>query len=242
MAFYFANLKSSIKLPFHILNKQKYPGTAATSTPPAKTTAPVSQPPAQSATPTGFKAFTFSDSGISLSYPATWGSPVTEPSLIDGYTKRGGSNKPDATYAFVIDFTTNKDVEVTLTSSKVLPAANNTAYYTFIQWCTGTNDGKFYKQTLHFTSAAGVDTPSTITCDQGPLTDASKLDDTTIVQLKTKSTAGTVIGDLYTKNLTKEGYPVLRVKDATMKNGEDIKKLLATIKVGNSSSSTSTTH
>jgi hypothetical protein len=52
-----------------------------------------------------------------------------------------------------------------------------------------------------------------------------------IVQLKTKDADGkTVLGDLYTENLSSADFPVVRAKDATMKNSADIKKVLATVK------------
>jgi hypothetical protein len=96
----------------------------------------------------------------------------------------------------------------------------------------GTIDKKFYMQSLHFSSAAGVDSPSTILCDQGPLNDATKLNEKTIVQLKTKDTDGkTVLGDIYTQNLTDTEFTVLRVKDTTMTNADNIKKLLDTVKI-----------
>jgi hypothetical protein len=58
------------------------------------------------------------------------------------------------------------------------------------------------------------------------------------LQQKTKDSAGAVLGDLYTKNLTaNKDIPVLRIKDSTMKNGDDIKKLLATIKVNGTNTS-----
>jgi hypothetical protein len=102
-----------------------------------------------------------------------------------------------------------------------------------LQWCNGTNDNKIYKSVLNFTTANGVSTPSTVSCDQGPLTDATKLTDNTIVQLKTKDATGAVIGDLYTKNLSEASLPVFRIKDATMSNGDNIKLMLPTVKPAN---------
>jgi hypothetical protein len=90
---------------------------------------------------------------------------------------------------------------------------------------------------LHFTTENKIDSPSTVTCDVGPLADASKLDNQTIVQAGTKDASGKVIGDLYTENLTGTDLAVLRAKDATSKNSDNIKALLSTIK----SSASSTT-
>jgi hypothetical protein len=103
----------------------------------------------------------------------------------------------------------------------------------------GTNDNRLYKQTLHFTTANKADTPSTITCDQGPLTDATKIDNSTIVQVGTKDAGGKAIGDLYTENLDDKEFTVVRAKDATSKNSDYIKTLLGTVK--STSNSTSTT-
>jgi hypothetical protein len=255
-------VKSSIKLPFHILNKQKFPGTAAATskTTVVKTTPPVSQPPAESAVPAGFTNYKMDEAKVSFAYPTAWGVPVVTKD--PGFSKRGGTNKTDGTHAFLVNFATNKDVEIALTSSQYLPAtrAGNVAawyYFDYLAWCTGTNDGKIYQQTLHFTTDNKIDTPSTITCDQGPLTTATKLDDSTIVQLKTNINDSPQLQsfkqvDLYTKNLTgNTAIPVLRAKDVTMKNSDNIKKLLATVKVDSGSSAstnstnpitTSTTH
>ena len=38
------------------------------------------------------------------------------------------------------------------------------------------------------------------------------------------------MGDIYTKNLTDKSYVVARAKDAAMKNGDQIKLLLESIK------------
>jgi hypothetical protein len=221
-------VKSDANLPFHIFNKQKKK-TVAVINPVPK----VQPPPA----PTG--PVVPDGANVSLDYPTAWGKPAVTTDL--GFSKRGGANKSDGTYAYLVNFAVNKDVQIVLTSSKYLPAARGAQYYDFLQWCIGTNDNKFYKEILHFTSAAGIDTPGTVACDQGPITDATKLDDLTIVQLKTKDIDGkTVLGDLYTQNLSKGDYPVLRVKDAKMASSVDIKKLLATVKVSSSSSSAPT--
>jgi hypothetical protein len=233
-------IKSDIKLPYHIFNKQKT-STTTTPPPPVKSTQPVSQPPAESSVPVGFTSYKVADANTSFAYPTAWGAPVVTKD--PGFSKRGGTNKTDGTHAYLIDFPTNKDVEVALTSSKYLPATNSARYFDFLQWCTGTNDGKYYKQTLHYiTDSTKVDTPSTIVCDQGPLTDATKLDDTTIIQQKTgvvdsAATPKPTIADLYTKNLASKDITVLHVKDVSMKNSDNIKKLLTTVKLVTATSS-----
>jgi hypothetical protein len=239
-------VQSDVKLPFHIFNKQKTSAATTTKTTVVKTTPPASPPPVESSVPAGFTNYKVDESGVSFAYPTAWGTPTVTKD--PGFSKRGGTNKSDSTHAYLVAFATNKDVQVALTSSQYLPAArpaNATAwyYYDYLQWCAGTNDSKFYKQTMHFaTDASKVDTPGTVACDQGPLTDATKLDDTTIIQSKTSinslpQTQSFVSVDLYTKNLTSsKTLPVLRVKDAAMKNSDDIKKLLSTVKVATSTS------
>jgi hypothetical protein len=120
-----------------------------------------------------------------------------------------------------------------VTSDKFLPPARATLYYDYLQWCTGTNDAKIYKSLLHFaTGTDKVDVPTTVTCDQGPLADATKVNETTILQAKTKAPDGKAdLGDLYTKNLTDKDLVVIRVKDTTMTHGADIKTLLGTVKI-----------
>ncbi len=191
---------------------------------------PVATPKAVVSTvPQGFTQYKLADTSLSFAYPTDWGTPVTTTDL--GFSKRGAGQKSDGTYAYLVNFSQTKDVQVVVTSGKILPPARGAQYYDFLQWCTGTADGKFYKSLLHFTTdATKIDTPTTTTCDQGPLADATKLDLTTIVQLKTKNPDGSALGDLYTKNLTDKDLPVLRVKDAVMTNGDNIKKLLATVK------------
>jgi hypothetical protein len=221
-------VKSDIKLPFHIFNKQKMSKAPATTTV-VKTSKLASPPPVQSSVPAGFTKYAVTDTNVSFAYPSAWGSPTIAKD--PGFSKRGGTNKSDGTYAYKLNFASNKDIEVALTSSKYLPATRGALYYDFLDWCSGTNDNKFYKKSLHFTTEKGVDTPGTVVCDQGPLTDATKMDDATIMQPNTKDANSVALGDIYTKNLTSnKDIPVLRVKDATMKNGEDIKKLLTSIK------------
>jgi len=213
-----------INLPFHIFKQD-----SQTQTPVAtKTATPTSQtasPSSSTSLPEGFTAYKLASTGLNIPYPSVWGEPTSAPET--GYSKRGGTNKADVTYAYLVNFATNKDIQIAVTSGQYLPAARTTAlYYDFLQWCTGTADAKFYKQMLHFTTVAGTDTPSTATCDQGPLTDAVKVNDTTIVQTGTKAVDGTTAGDIYTRNLKITNLPVMRVKDITGKNGDNIKKIL----------------
>jgi hypothetical protein len=220
-------IASGVKLPFHIFKQKSNPTPAATTTPPASqnTPAPVSNLPA------GFKKYNLTGTDISFAAPSSWG--TANSASEDGYSSRSTSAKPDSNYAYLVTFSDNKDVQIAVTSGKLLPAARGAQYYDFLQWCTGTNDGKIYKSLLNFTTANGVSTPSTISCDQGPLLDATKLSDNSIVQLKTKDASGAVIGDLYTKNLSETSLPVLRIKDAAMTNGDNIKLMLPTIKPAN---------
>jgi hypothetical protein len=236
-------IKSDIKLPFHIFNKQKMSTVTAPTPPAAKASNPISQPPTQSAVPAGFTKYEVADAGLSFAYPTAWGTPavVKDP----GFSKRGATNKTDGTYAYLVNFATNKDMQLALTSSKYLPATQGTKtppYYGYLAWCTGTNDGKFYQQELKFSTVGGVDTPTTIACDVPMDPAPQKMDDSTISQTKVMS-SGLVLGDVYAKNLTtNKDYPVLRVKDASMKSSDDIKKLLGTVKVTSATSgATSTT-
>lgn len=220
-------VKTNINLPVHFF-KQKS-ATPAVQTPP-----PVSKPSAATApsVPAGFTKYKLADTPIIFNAPSSWGAPTSTPE--PGYSTRGGTNKSDGTYAYIVDFAANKDVQIVVTSSKYLPATPSSRYYDYLQWCVGTNDDKIYKTILHFTTANKVDTPTTTTCDQGPLADAVKLDSTTIVQAKTKDANGQVIGDLYTKNLDDKDLPVLRVKDAAMTNADDIKTLLSSAQFASS--------
>jgi hypothetical protein len=214
---------SGINLPFHIFKQKSAPPAASTQTPTP------SQPAANTVTlPVGFTEYKLAGTSITFAAPTAWGQPNSSPD--PGYSIRSATAKSDGSYAYLVDFDTNKGVEIAVTSSKYLPPARGALYYDFLQWCTGTNDSKIYKSLLHFTTVNKVDTPSTTTCDQGPLDDATKLDSSTIVQLKTKDPAGAVLGDLYTKNLTNSDLPVFRVADKTMTNSADIKQLLATVK------------
>jgi len=238
-------VSSNIKLPFHIFNQQKTSSsqTTATSSPPPAVKTPTPTP----SVPAGFTAYTLTGTAISFDYPTTWGSPSVTADL--GYSKRGGANKSDGTYAYLINFATNKDVQVAVTSAKYLPAARTQSlYYDDLQWCTGTNDGKTYLQQMIFTNTNGIYTPGTIACTLGPLAGVTKIDDQTIAQLKTNDITNNgsssppgasqaLTYDLYTKNLSSADWSVLRVKDNAMTNGDNIKTLLTTVKVNSASSS-----
>ena len=216
-------IKTGINLPLHIFKQKKPAATATSDNTAAKQQAAVTSVPA------GFTEYKIAGTSVTFAAPAAWGTPTsaTDP----GYSTRGGAVKSDGTYAYLVDFATNKDVEIAVTSAKYLPTKRPTLYYDFLQWCVGTNDGKFYETAMHFTTSTDkLDTPSTTSCDQGPVA-ALKVDDSTIVQAKAASTDGKVIGDIYTKNLQNTNLPVFRVKDATSVNGADIKQLLTTVKV-----------
>src|SRR3990167_10779300 len=212
---------SSESLPFHIFKQDE----AANQ----QTVAPAQSNSAASSLPTGFAVYKVESTDISFAYPTTWGLPATTGD--PGFSKRGGANQSDGTYGYVINFATNKDVQIAITSSQFLPAARSPLYYDFQRWCTGTADGKFYKQLLRFNTADGVDTPTTATCDQGPLSDSSKLEgeEAIIVQPKTTNPDSSPLGDLYTANLRNNDWPVFRLRDATSANSDNIKKLLAYI-------------
>jgi hypothetical protein len=209
-------ISNNIKLPLDLIKDKKVAVVKVTTTP----------PPAPPAVPAGFSAYTDSALPFSFNYPTIWGVPTV--TTEQGFSKRGGTNKTDGTYAYFVNFATNKDVQIAVTSGKYLPPTRSTQYYDFLAWCVSTTDTKIYKSVLNFTTATGVDIPSTTTCNQGPLADAAKIDTTTIVQTDTKATDGTALGDVYTKNLGTADLPVVRVKDATRKNGADIKIILNT--------------
>lgn len=225
-------ISSGINLPFHVF-KQKNQPAATSSDSSSQGTAQNTNTPAASSIPDGFKEYRIAGTNVTFAAPLAWGDPT---SLTDpGYTKRGGGNQTDGTYAYLVNFATNKDIQIALTSDKYLPAKRTPAYYDYLQWCTGTSDGKFYLSMLNFTTQNNTDTPTTVTCDQGPLTGAQKLDDATIVQSKATDSAKKVIGDIYIKNLTDPSLVVLRVKDAAMTNGDNIKQLLNTVQVSSAS-------
>jgi hypothetical protein len=66
------------------------------------------------------------------------------------------------------------------------------------------------------------------------LNGAIKLDGSTLFMAKAADSAGKTLGDIYIMNLSDKNLPVLRVKDAAMTNGTDIKTLLGTVKSGSS--------
>ncbi len=219
-------VKSNMKLPFHIFNKQK----TSTVAEPAPAPAPVAKAatPAASALPQGFTKYSVPDTTLSFAYPTAWGAPTT--TADPGFSQRSTKGKSDGTYAYVINFATSKDVQIAISSSKYLFTHPDAHYYDYLKWCVGTNDGKFYKESLHFNTTAGVDTPSTVACDKGPLDTAVKVDATTIMQPKYKESAKDITGDLYTKNLKASDLTVLRVMDLAMTNGAQVKQLLGTVK------------
>lgn len=234
-------VKSDVKLPFHIFNKQK----TSISTAPPPTPAPVTNNSASApgpSVPNGFTAYKLTGTNISFAYPTEWGTPAV--SNDPGYNERGGkaAKLSEGPHAYLVSFASNKDVQITVTDNRYLPVKRTATYYDYLQWCIGTYDKKLYAQSLHTTTYPdGSEVPSNLLCDQGPLTDAAKINDTTIVQLKTKDTDGkTILGDLYTKNLTDPRLSVLRAKDATGKNAEKIKELLLTVQVSSNSSDTIT--
>lgn len=209
----------SVNLPFHIFSQNE-----------AKTdTATTSQEKAATTAPSGFTGTKLVEANLSFAYPTEWGAPTA--ATDQGFSKRSANAKADVNYAFLVSFPNNKDVEVVVTSGKYLPPARATQYYDFLGWCTGTADGKYYAGALRFTTDSDKnDTPTTITCDQGPLNNVVKLNSDTIVQTNIKNIDASQLGDVYTKNLSDKAYVVVRVKDATMKNGDQIKQLLDTIK------------
>jgi len=217
-------IKTSIKLPFDFINNSQPAKTTTTTTP---STAPKNSAP-KSNLPAGFVLYSVKSTSVSFAYPTAWGKPsVTKDA---GYSSRGVGKESDGVHAYLINFSKNKDVQVALTSAKLLPVARATLYYDYLQWCVGSVDSLVYKQSLHFNSASGVDTPTTAVCDQGPLNDSTKIDVNTIVQTKTKDAGGSVIGDLYTRNVKDTDYPVVRLLDKSMKLSETINKVLNTVK------------
>lgn len=219
-------ISTGINLPFHIFKQDN-------NTPPAAANQPAAQQQtasqsAASDLPAGFKLYSLSGTNLTFAAPGAWGEPTS--TTEQGYSKRGGSNQPSGNYAYLVSFATNKDVQVAVTSSQYLPPTRDRLYYDYLQWCTGSNDGKYYQSILNFTTTDKVDEPSTISCDQGPLDGATKLDSSTILQAKAADGAGKTIGDIYIKNLSDKNLPVLRIKDAAMANGTDIKTLLGTVK------------
>ncbi len=208
---------NKIKLPYEFFKEK----TIVVVTP-AKTNQSSSQP--VNKVPTGYSAYDDSALPFSFNYPTSWGAPTV--TTEQGFTKRGGDNKSDGTYAYLVGFATNRDVQMAITSSKYLPPARGTLYYDFLSWCVNPADKKIYKSILAFTTSGGIDTPTQPTCNQGSLSDATTIDASTIVQADTKAADGSSLGDVYTKNLSDPNITVVRIKDATRKNGADIKIIL----------------
>ncbi|MBX4191019.1 hypothetical protein KW794_02940 [Candidatus Saccharibacteria bacterium] len=215
-------INTGFKLPFHVF-KQK------TETP-ATSSSPNSNQPATTGPtlPDGFKEYKLSGTNLTFAAPLSWGNPTstTDP----GYSQRGGANQADGVFAYLVNFATNKDIQIAVTSNKYLPAVRAPLYYDYLQWCIGSNDQKIYQSILNFSTTSKIDTPTTITCNQGPIT-ASPIDNTSIVQLKATDAGSKVIGDVYTMNLKDPALVVFRVKDTAMTSGTDIKQLLITVKL-----------
>jgi hypothetical protein len=220
-------VNAGFKMPFHVF-KQETPAP-----PPATSTNQTTQ--TTTSTPAGFTVYKIAGTNITFAAPAKWGDPTATSE--QGYTARGENAKSDGIHAHIIDFATNKDVQVVVTSSKYLPAARSVQYYDFLQWCVGTSDSKYYLGVLQFTTVDKVDKPTTVSCNQGPITDVTKINATTISELNSKDSSGAPFGDLYTMNLTDPEFTVLRVKDKAMTNSTDIKALLKTVKVSKAANS-----
>lgn len=215
-------LPNTFNLPLHIFNKSEKTADSSASTP----TSPSSN------LPEGFSKYNLAATNLYFASPTAWGVPTV--TTDDGFTKRGNNNPADGKYAYITSFPNNKDIEVIFISSKYLPPARTAMYYDFLQWCIGTNDGNYYQSALRYTTLNGVDTPATISCDQGPLAGVAKLDSNTIVEKGAKTSDGKDFGDLYIKNLTDKNMPVVRVRDATMKNSDAITTMLGNISFSSS--------
>src|SRR5262249_6538955 len=147
-------------LPFHVFSQKNKNNNNNSNQPTASTQKSNNlQANSKVAIPAGFDQYKDSTVPFVFDYPKIWGMPAatTEP----GYTKRGGTNKPDGTHAVLIGFATNKDVEVVATSGKYLPPARTPLFYDYSQWCIKPNDSKKYNSVLDFTTTNGVDTIST---------------------------------------------------------------------------------
>jgi hypothetical protein len=185
---------------------------------------------AQTSLPAGFSKYKLSGTNITFAAPTAWGTPSSTNQ--QGYSTRGTTNQPGGTYAYLVDFPSNKDIQIAVTSAKYLPPARGAQYYDFLQWCTGSADNKFYFATLKYSTATDknqTQTPTTVTCDQGPLTAVTQVDTSTIIQTALKDISGKTVGDVYTKNLSSSDLPVFRVKDAAMTNSVNVKLVLKTV-------------
>lgn len=210
-------LPNSLNLPVHIFNKSSDTSSSSSSS----TTSP------SSSLPDGFSKYNLAGTNLYFASPTAWGVPTV--ATDDGFTKRGGSNVADGKYAYMTSFPNNKDVQIIFTSSQYLPPARTALYYDFLQWCVGTNDGNYYQTAMRYTTANGVDTPATTSCDQGPLVGVTKLDNDMIVQKGAKTSDGKDFGDLYIKNLKDTNLVVAHVRDGTASNADAIKSILANI-------------
>lgn len=206
----------SVNLPVHIFKQS----TAVTDSGSTSSASVLS-------TPSGFTATKLVEANLTFAYPTTWGAPTA--ATDQGFSKRSTSAKADVNYAYVLNFPNNKDVQLTITSGKFLPPSRAVQYYDYLGWCVGTADAKYYAGVLRFATTSGVDLPTTITCDQGPLNNAAKLTSDTIVQTNVKNTDNSLLGDIYTRNLTNNDYVVAHAIDSTSKNTDQIKTMLASI-------------
>ncbi len=211
-------IKTNINLPYHFFSQ-----TDTKTTTSAQNDAAV--------VPSGFSHYQLSDAALQFNAPTAWGTPSF--SSDPGFSKRGGTNKTNGTHAYQVAFSQNKNVTLTMTNGSLL-AENKTAsrYFDDLGWCLGTIDQQYYLNQLLYSSTDGVDTPATIVCSKGPLKNASKVDDSTIVITKAVSTEKTTLGDIYVKNLSgnSSGVVVFRAVDADMTNGNDIKTLLSGVR------------
>lgn len=216
-------INTNINLPYHFFNQ-----TAA----PDQPTIAAAKKADTTTIPADFKAYELKQAGLSFYYPTIWGDPaaVNDP----GFSKRGDDNKSTGTYAYIINFNSNKNVQAVITSSKFLPTQRTPLYYDYLKWCVGSSDAKFYKSVLKYTSDKGVDSPTTITCDNGPLGEVSDRSTGLLIQTKTKNPDGTLLGDLYTKNLDDPVWAVLRVRDISGADALTIKQMLGTVQIANS--------
>src|SRR6185437_16260749 len=98
----------------------------------------------------------------------------------------------------------------------LLPTSRPPTYYDFLQWCNGvaSNSKSFYKSRLAFTTSSGVDTPTTVVCDQGPLTTAQSDSANNTSDTMIEANTPDANSSLYTTNLKNPSITVMRVKDA----------------------------
>lgn len=216
-------LPNTLNLPFHIFNKSSETSDSASTS--ASTSS-------NSILPQDFSKYNLAGTNLNFASPTAWGVPTV--TTDDGFTKRGGNNLSDGKYAYITSFPNNKDIQAIFVSSKYLPPVRTAVFYDFLQWCIGTNDGNYYQSALRYTTASNIDTPATISCDQGPLVGVTKIDSDTIVQKGAKTSDGKDFGDLYIKNLKDKNMPVVRVRDASMKNTDQIKTMLNNVSFSSS--------